>query len=289
MPGCSVIVCTRHRPDPLARCLSSLTELDGPDPEVIVVDNTAGETEIRRVATEAAAQYVVEPRVGLSHARNAGIDAAGGELIAFIDDDAVADSAWLARHSEAHSDDGVMATTGRVFPIEKARALDLGGEGFVVDRHSPSWFERANFGGLGSGANMVFKRQAFQNGARFRETLGLGSDLGGFEDYYFWFKMIENGARIAYVPGAFVWHGPELSQESVNRRMAKDHLSVAAYVTLLLVEEPGFRGRTLRYISQVLRHKRLPWRQDSPPGRLEVLSNAYLGPLVYFRSRSTKR
>ena len=76
VPGCSVIVCTRYRPDPLARCLASLATMDGPDPEVIVVDNTQGDPETERVTTRAGARYVVETRVGLSRARNAGIDAA---------------------------------------------------------------------------------------------------------------------------------------------------------------------------------------------------------------------
>ena len=125
MPGCSVIVCTRHRPDPLGRCLASLAALDGPDPEVIVVDNTQGDPETERVANRAGARYVVETRVGLSRARNAGIDAATGDLIAFLDDDAVADPAWLSRHSEVLADDSLMASTGRILPMatEDGRGL----------------------------------------------------------------------------------------------------------------------------------------------------------------------
>ena len=87
--------------------------------------------------------------------------------------------------------------------------LDLGEQAFVVDRSDPWWFERANFGGLGSGgSNMVVKRRAFDQGLRFRETLGLGADLGGFEEHYFFFTMIKSGARVAYVPDAVVRHAP---------------------------------------------------------------------------------
>jgi glycosyltransferase involved in cell wall biosynthesis len=263
--------------------------LDGHDPEVIVVDNTHGDPATERVTADANARYLLERRVGLSSARNAGIDAASGELVAFLDDDAVVDATWLSRHEEALADVSLMATTGRVVPVEKDRALDLGERPFVIDRSDPWWYERANFGGLGSGANMVFRRQAFEDGVRFRETLGLGGDLEGFEDYHVWFKMIERGARIAYVPGAVIRHGPELSTDPSTRRTARDHRRAAAYLAMLLVEEPEFRSRTVRYTVQLLRGKRLPWRPGPTPSRRKMLAAGYRGALVYLRSRMARR
>jgi glycosyltransferase involved in cell wall biosynthesis len=289
MPGCSVIVCTRCRAAALARCLASLGQIDEPEHEVVIVDNSEGDRDVEGLAEECGARYLVESRLGLSFARNAGIDVATGEVIAFLDDDAVVDPGWLREHATALSDDSLTATTGRVVPVGKDRALDLGEQAFTVDQGDRWWFERANFGGLGSGANMAFKRWTFDRGLRFRETLGRGAELEGFEDYYLWFKMIEQGARIAYVPTAVIKHGPELSTEPTGRRLARDHRRVAAYLTMLFVEEPGFRRRTLRYAADVLRAKRLPWRTDPAPNRLRVMMDGFSGPLAYLRSRLVRR
>jgi glycosyltransferase involved in cell wall biosynthesis len=289
VPRCSVIVCTRQRPDLLARCLTSLAKLDGPDPEVIVVDNSAGDAETERVTARAGARYVVEARVGLSRARNAGIAAATGELIAFIDDDAIAEPGWLRRHAEVLTNNPLMASTGRMLPIhtDLHGSMDLGEQAFVLDRSSPWWFERANFSGLGSGSNMVFKRQAFEDGVRFRETLGLGTPLGGFEEYYLFFTMIRGGAQVAYIPDAVVRHADsELPPELERPRITRNRRFTAAYLTLLLVEEPAVRRRTARYILQTLRRQRqVPWRNTAPSSPLRVLTDGYRGPLLYYRSR----
>jgi glycosyltransferase involved in cell wall biosynthesis len=268
--------------------------MDGPDPEVIVVDNTQGDSETKRVSTAAGARYLAEPRLGLSRARNTGMDAATGELVAFLDDDAIADSAWLSRHVDVLGDDSLMGSTGRILPLatqDGQGSFDLGEHAFVVDRSNPLWFERASFGGLGNGSNMVLKRRAFENGLHFRETLGLGTNLGGFEDHYLFFTMIKGGARVAYVPAAVVRHeDPELSAEPERRRVERGHRYTAAYLTMLLVEEPGFRRRTLRYIIRTIRGQPpVPWRSEPPPNPLKVLADGYRGPLLYLRNALDRR
>jgi glycosyltransferase involved in cell wall biosynthesis len=289
----SVIVCTRFRPYALARCLASLAEMDYRNPELIVVDNTKGDLETERVTAQTSARYLVEPRVGLSRARNTGIEAATGDLIAFLDDDAVVDPAWLSRHAEVLMDDSLMASTGRILPAaseDGAGSRDLGRQPFTVDRSDPWWFERANFGGLGSGSNMVVKRQAFEHGLRFRETLGLGASIGGGEENQVFFTLIKGGARIAYVPDALVrHHDPELSAASEKLRISRALSYRAAYVTMLLVEEPEYRRRTMRRLVRGFRRQRHPWRQTPPPSRLLLLTAAYRGPLLYIRSRLGNR
>ena len=87
----SVIVCTHNRPLDLERCLEGLAALADPA-EVIVVDS-ASQPSCRELVNGFAARiehltYVREDRPGHSRARNQGIAAAGGEIIAFLDEDA---------------------------------------------------------------------------------------------------------------------------------------------------------------------------------------------------------
>jgi glycosyltransferase involved in cell wall biosynthesis len=289
-----VIVCTRHRPDQLGRCLAALARLEGPNPELIVVDNTHGDPQAELLASRAGARYVVEPEVRLSRARNRGIEEATTDVIAFLDDDALADPDWLLRHSEALADESLMASTGRVLPInlENGRGmLDLGEETFVVDRSDPWWFERTNFGGLApGGSNIAVKRQAFEGGLRFNESLGLGTDLAGFEEHYFLFTLVKTGARVAYVPGAVIRHpDPELLTESHGAVGRRAYRITAAYLTMLLVEEPEFRSRTMRYAVRGFRRKPVPWRDSAAPSRLAMLAAGPRGSLLYLRSRLTRR
>lgn len=294
VPRVSVIVCSRDRPDSLGRCLKSIAALDGPAPEVVVVDNTHGDQETERLATEAGARYIVEPMVGLSRARNAGIEAAAGELIAFLDDDALADAAWLEEHSRVLEDEALTATSGRILPLtpDNGRGLlDLGEQSFVVDRSDPWWFERANFGGVAAGgSNMVIKRRVFDEGVRFRETLGLGSDLAWFEEHYLLFNIIRDGGRVVYVPSAVVRHrNPVILTEHQRSRATDIYRYSAAYLTMLFVEEPEFRSKTIRYAFGGLRSEDLPWRDRPQPSRLKMLAAGYRGPLLYLRSRRSRR
>jgi GT2 family glycosyltransferase len=93
-PRASVVVCTRNGAKTLRDCLAGLLELDYPDFEVLVVDD--GSTD----ATKAIARAFPFPVInaggrGLSHARNRGLEASTGEIVAYLDDDARPEPHWL--------------------------------------------------------------------------------------------------------------------------------------------------------------------------------------------------
>jgi len=109
-PRVSVVVCTFNGARTLARCLEELERLDYPDFEVIVVDDgstddsaaIAGSHDCRLISTE---------NHGLASARNTGMRAAGGEIVAYLDDDAHPDPHWL-RYLVATMEDGGFAGAG---------------------------------------------------------------------------------------------------------------------------------------------------------------------------------
>jgi glycosyltransferase involved in cell wall biosynthesis len=297
-PSCSVVVSTRHRAELLACCLSALTVLEHPSYEVIVVDNTTGEREVENLAAKAGARYIVEPREGLSRARNAGARAARGGIIAYIDDDAVAEPTWLSAHTAALEDAELMATTGRIVPISlespaartyaAAGGEDLGEAPFRVDRMTPCWFEMANFGGVGVGPNMAFRRALFEAGWGFRESLGPGGGIPG-EEHYAFFTIIRGGHTIAYVPAAVVHHRYPATIDALRRRRFRILQGGAAYMMMLLIEEPEFRRDSLRYLAGAIRGTRRPWRRTHADAafatRAQLLGAACTGPALYLRSR----
>jgi glycosyltransferase involved in cell wall biosynthesis len=141
MDRVSVVTPTLNRPEPLARALASLFAqggLDDLEAELIVVDNSPDMN--ARSAVEALAQkapfplhYVSEPRPGVANARNAGVAAATGRWIAFLDDDEEAAPDWLAALVRVARETGADAVFG---PIE-AKA-EGGGE---IGAFAP-YFER---------------------------------------------------------------------------------------------------------------------------------------------------
>lgn len=297
-PACSVVVCTRDRTALLAQCLAALAALDHPSYEVIVVDNSRGDATTERLSERFGARYVLEPRRGLSRARNAGALAARGAVVAFTDDDGVPHPGWLRCHADALRDPTLAATTGRVVLLDRsvapARAYeaaggeDLGTKPLRVDHRCEQWFELANFGGIGVGGNLALRKALFRDGWGFREDLGLGYRILG-EEHYAFFELLRAGHAIAYVPGAVIRHQPPSDLEAVEIRKRRTLRASGAYMLMLLVEEDGYRWRTLRYVIGALRGRRRVWRSVQvvePFGtRRERLQAGFAGPAIYLSHR----
>ena len=105
----SAVICTYNRYDLLSEAIESLLKQDVPADlfEIIVVDNSpdqAGATRFgERYSGRSNLTYLVEPKPGLSNARNKGTAAALGRIVAFIDDDARASPSWAKELLHAHA------------------------------------------------------------------------------------------------------------------------------------------------------------------------------------------
>jgi len=94
-PRFSVVVCTYNGSRTLRECLARLQQLPYPDYEVIVVDDGSRDDSVA-IAREFPVRLISTPNQGLSAARNVGMEAATGEVIVYLDDDAYPDPHWLA-------------------------------------------------------------------------------------------------------------------------------------------------------------------------------------------------
>jgi GT2 family glycosyltransferase len=118
-PSVSVVVCTHtdRRLELLVECVDSLAANEPPPHEiVVVVDNNPGLQAQLPARLPPAVTVLPNAGAGVSEARNTGVAAASGEIVAFIDDDAVAEPDWLAHLTAPYDDPAIVATGGRAVP-----------------------------------------------------------------------------------------------------------------------------------------------------------------------------
>ena len=232
----SLIICTRGRPEALLRCLASLLACPNGLDEVIVVDNDPDASDLQQHLEQfPGVRYVRERRPGLSHARNAGIRVATGDIILFTDDDVVVHPDWPARMIQCFDDPAVMAATGLVLPAELeseaqiAFEWDLGGfgQGFRPIRYDAAFFAAGRDRGvpvwrIGCGASMAFRRSAFAKVGLFDTRLGAGAS-GCSEDSELWYRLLAAGYVCRYEPSAVVYHYHRADWPGL-RRQAHDYM-----------------------------------------------------------------
>jgi hypothetical protein len=118
----SIVVSTFNRAESLARTLESFRALEYPAFEVIVVNGpSTDDTEAVLESFGTGIKTATCPSRNLSESRNIGIRLASGDVVAFIDDDAYPDPAWVDRLAEGFSDDEVAAVGGPVYDHTGAR------------------------------------------------------------------------------------------------------------------------------------------------------------------------
>jgi glycosyltransferase involved in cell wall biosynthesis len=216
MTRASVIVCTHNRAALLTRCVERVAAQtrERPDVEIVVVDNASTDgtaivaRELQRRVEGLRCSY--EPMLGLSRARNHAMQVADGELLLFIDDDAIVHDGWLDAMLAAYADTEVSAVAGKIQLDSVARrpwwfvpevdhlfsAFDLG--------------ERPRLlvaGECPFGANMSVRHDAALQAGGFPEDLGrVGAGLLSYEETAFFANMMRRGMAIAYEPRAVVTH-----------------------------------------------------------------------------------
>ncbi|MEZ5833760.1 MAG: glycosyltransferase [Dongiaceae bacterium] len=288
----AVIICTRDRPQALAQCLARLTAQVSLPGEIVVVDNSIARTAEAAVSRFAGIRYLHEPRRGLSAARNAGIRASWLPLIAFTDDDVEPRPDWASEVVHAFSSPRVEAVTGLVLPArldtpaQSFFQLQMGGLGggclpLIFD--SRFFAETQALGAqvwrIGAGANMAFRRSAFDRIGLFDERLGAGAS-GCSEDSELWYRLLATGGTCRFEPRACVFHHhrEQWSQlRSQMRAYMRGHVS-ALFVQAALFKHPGNRRRIfLQLPNYFVRTAFRAIRDGGGAARLQILWDEIAG------------
>ena len=255
----SLIICTRDRPDSLERCLRSLRRQRSAPGELIVVDNSHDGSAAEICAAYPNVVTVHEPRPGLSRARNAGLRAASLPLIAFTDDDVEPHPGWLSELVRAFRDHDVDCVTGLVLPATLETdaqrdfqfALGAFGGSFVPLLFDERFFaETRPYGAhvwkIGAGANMAFRRSAFERAGLFDERLGAGAS-GCSEDSELWYRLLALGGSCLHEPRAVVFHHHRASRDEL---MDQVRVYMRGHVSALIAQSDAFAdGANLKRIA----------------------------------------
>jgi glycosyltransferase involved in cell wall biosynthesis len=213
----SICVCTYNRADMLAATLPALAALRH-DPaalslELVLVDNNSADgtraaVETLRGRFPYPVRYVFEGRQGLSHARNAAIEAAAGDYLAFLDDECIVRPDWAEVAARTIAESGAAIVGGPYFagfldgPRPHWFATKYGDAHFLDrPRVVRGFVERFNV----TGGNMLLRRDVF-DGLRFDPAFGMSGDRIGVSE-----EVVLQQAWLDAHPGEAVWYEPALA------------------------------------------------------------------------------
>ncbi len=197
-PKATVVVAAYNAASTLGECLSSIRELNYPDYETIVIDDGSTDS-TSEIASRSGVRAIRVEHNGLAAARNAGVGAASGEVVAFIDADARADRDWLYHLVET---------------IERRDAAAAAGPNFAPAPGSARAAAMAAAPGLPREVRAGDDRLAQLCGCNMAITKAALLKAGGFDpmfttagdDVDLSWRLAASAETLAYAPGAIVIH-----------------------------------------------------------------------------------
>lgn len=237
-PKVSVVIVSRHRADALKLCLTAVSRLSYPDHEVIVVADPAGLLAVEGLPISSQIKTVAFDEANISAARNRGVTQAAGEIVAFLDDDAVPEPRWLDHLAAAFVDPTVAAAGGYVLgrngitPQWQSRVVDQSGELRKLTLHPQNVTILTPPKGQAvktEGTNMAVRRDVL-------------SRIGGFDPAFQFYldetdvnmRLAQFGYATALVPLALVHHGYAASANRSADRAVRDLRQIAASLIVFL-------------------------------------------------------
>jgi glycosyltransferase involved in cell wall biosynthesis len=284
LPGVSIIVPTRNRVSKLARCLEHISAIRGDTPwELIVVDNGSSD-ETPQFLDDFAnrspipLKVVKEPAAGGMRSRNAGAEAARGEVLIFIDNDCYPQPDIVDQYAGIFRDRGIGFAGGRILPYVRmenerdGRTLALM-ESEVEIRYPAGQLVPC---GIIQGGNMALRRRALTAVGGFDVRMGPGTRFPA-EDWEIATRIGAEGWDGGYFPGPVVSHDHPRTSGEAKSRLRSYHVGMGA-VYVKLVANP----RTRRiYLPHILRR----FLGDMKLHQAKVATQIYGGMLFLRQNR----
>jgi glycosyltransferase involved in cell wall biosynthesis len=214
----TAVVCTRDRPDLLAACLPGLLANAHRPREVLVIDQSrdgrSGEVVAALEQHGDAGDLVYVPTTtrGLSAARNLAVARAGGDVVAFTDDDCLVDAGWLgALVAEFETGPALDAVCGRSLPLVEV-PLVAGPASVRTSQTRRRFVRPCSPWRIGNGSNMAFRTAALRAlrtppaPGPFDQRLGPGAPFRGGEEADVLYRLLKRGGQILYSPEPLVYH-----------------------------------------------------------------------------------
>lgn len=207
----SVVICTRNRAEVLAECLQSIANNKLRPFEILVVDQSTNDSTADVVrefsaTVPCAVRYLHHGYQGLTKARNIGLKASTGDIVAFTDDDCIADPGWLEAIAREFRDPRISCVCGQTRPVHcwgrpktaMLSTLNHSGRRVVRGKHNPLM--------LGRGNNMAFRRVDLMKLGGFNECIGVGQPINAGDDSDVLYRFLESGRYVVHTPDAVVLH-----------------------------------------------------------------------------------
>jgi len=234
----SVVIVSRGRPDALRLCLTGVAQLMHRKFEVIVVACPGGISAAQSLPFSTHLKLVPFDAANIARARNLGIQQAAGEVVAFIDDDAVPEATWLDHLTAPFADPEVAAAGGWVRGRNgisyQWQCRNVDATGATQPLNLPDMRARV----LRPGQGRAIKTEGTNMAVR-REVL---ADLGGFDPAYHFYldetdlnmRLALAGLATALVPMAQVHHGYAASDRRTGTRVPRDLGQIGASMAVYL-------------------------------------------------------
>lgn len=260
----TVIVCTRDRRDGLMMTLNSLARQSHRGFDVLVVDNSR-DGEIVLAPPEVPGLDIRcchEPTPGLSRARNRGLSELTSDVVAWIDDDEVADPDWIAWIKRGFAlPQKPDAVAGVMLPAELETGAQVNFErygGFNKGRgmepvllvaytaSAPDpLYPLPNFG---AGGNMAFRTDALRAVGGFDNRLGAGTLTHGGEETRALSLLLVSGSTILHWPPAVTWHYHRRTDAALEKQFYGYSAGLTAFYMSMILTSPKSIVRILGFV-----------------------------------------